>query len=120
MCESTVVASNDAHDRSLIANTGFSRPTVTPHRRAKAFTDYHEQGVAWPTSVTQKGFSQLHSHHGFNTLTPPKVPIPHQWTFPEHDMSLRVLLEKRDQHLRREQLDPNLSILVKVSVQALN
>src|SRR6266542_1601015 len=75
--------------------------------------------VARPTSDTQKRFSQLYSHHGFNTLTPPKVPIPHQWTFPEHDMSLRVLLEKRHQHPRREQMDLDLSILVKVSFQAL-
>src|SRR6266540_1451456 len=70
-------------------------------------------------SHTKKGFSQLHSHHSFNTRTPPKVPIPHQWTFPEHDMSLRVLLEKRHQHLRQEQLDPDRSILVKVSFQPL-
>src|SRR6266498_5266411 len=58
--------------------------------------------VARPTSDTQKGFSQLYSHHGFNPLTPPKVPIPHQWTFPEHEYELKVLLEKRHKHLRRE------------------
>src|SRR5436190_479277 len=99
MCGSTIVASNDAHDRSLIANAGFSRPMDTPHGQAKAFTDYHEQGVAWPTSVTQKGFPSCTHTMVFNTLTPPKVPIPHQWNFPEHDMSLRVFLEKRHQHL---------------------
>src|SRR5438128_9714946 len=75
--------------------------------------------VAWPTLDTQKGFSQLYSHHGFNTLMPPKVPIPHQWTFPEHVYELKVLLEKRHKHLQRERLDLDLSILVKVSPQAL-
>src|SRR5947207_1205657 len=84
---------------------------ATPQRCTKAFTGNHRR-YAWPTSDTQKRFFQLHSHHGFNTLTPPKDLIHSSRTFLEHDISVRVLLEKRHQHLRREQLDPDLSILV--------
>src|SRR6266540_4237978 len=75
--------------------------------------------VTRPTSDTQKGFSQLYSHHGFNPLTPPKVPIPHFQNGLSLNMiiKLRVLLEKRYQHLRRERKEPALSILVKATIQ---
>src|SRR6266540_5873992 len=45
--------------------------------------------VARPTSDTQKGFSQLYSHHSFNTLTPPKVPIPHF----QNGLSLNMIIK---------------------------
>src|SRR6266540_2474692 len=76
--------------------------------------------VARPTSDTQKGFSQLYSHHSFNTLTPPKIPIPHfqNGLSLNIDIKLKVLLEKRHEHLRRERKEPVLSILIKATIQA--
>src|SRR5438876_922683 len=43
-------------NRSLITNTGISRPSATPHRCTEAPTGNHGR-YTWPTSVTQKGFS---------------------------------------------------------------
>src|SRR5205809_995201 len=71
--------------------------------------------VARPTSDTQKGFSQLYSHHSFNTLTPPRIPIPHfqNGLSLNIDIKLKVSLEKEHRHLRRERKEPALSILIK-------
>ena len=55
-CGSTVVASNDAHDRSLIANAGFSRPMATPRRCTKAFTSNHGEVRLAHISHTKRGF----------------------------------------------------------------
>ena len=62
----------------------------------------------------------MYSHHGFNTLTPPKIPIPHfqNGLSLNIDIKLKVLLEKRHEHLRRERKEPALSILVKAIFQA--
>src|SRR5438105_12040303 len=53
--------------------------------------------VARPTSDTQKGFSQLYSHHSFNTLTPPKIPNPHF----QNGLSLNIDI-KIESALRKE------------------
>src|SRR6266508_1536035 len=91
-CGSTVVAYFDVHDRSLIANAGFSKPMATPRRCTKAFTGNHGR-YAWPTSVTQKGFSHCthttiltHSHH---QRFPSHIKV---LSIMIHDIRLRVLL----------------------------